>query len=319
MLRPSAISSRWTTLLHSSKRYSANQFQNTFSTSSIRSHGRLHNRACIVTGGSSGIGLAIAQAFVRAGASKVIVLGRNQERLQSAVESLKAIRRETVGEEAANGESDVVYSVSSASSADPSMWTDLFKSHSDVNVLVNAAGVSHSAVLSSQSDTHITETINTNLTMPIYASRAIIKNYTRARLRARKSRDSNTDTTLPRSACIINISSLLAEKGVPGTSVYASTKAALIALTRTLAVEVGTLRDLNDPSSAIRVNALMPGYIETPMLDAMGDTAVQDAVSKVPLKRLGTVEEVADAAVFLASNEFVNGATLCVDGGLGAT
>lgn len=147
------------------------------------------------------------------------------------------------------------------------------------------------------------------------------------------------------SACIINVSSLLGVKGGAGASVYAATKAGVLGLTRALAGEIGVERE----RMRIRVNSIVPGYIETKMLKGKlallscaaikfrvlamisaseADDNVQadmseghrnKALAGIPLKRFGTPEEVADAAVFLAANEYANNCILNLDGGLSAT
>ncbi|GKT87751.1 3-oxoacyl-acyl carrier protein reductase [Colletotrichum tofieldiae] len=118
-----------------------------------------------------------------------------------------------------------------------------------------------------------------------------------------------------RDACIINVASLLAEKGSPGTSVYAASKAGIIGLTHALSVELGPLR--------IRTNAIVPGYIETNMLASNVHIHYHSNVEgtlekRIPLGRLGQPDEVADAAVFLAQNTYANNCILNLDGGLSA-
>jgi len=110
---------------------------------------------------------------------------------------------------------------------------------------------------------------------------------------------------------IINISSLLALKGCPGSTIYSASKAGILGLTRSLAAEVG--------GSGIRVNAIVPGYIETDMTDAMSTTASTSATQAIPLRRFGKPSEIAEAALFLATNEYANNCVLNLDGGLSAT
>jgi NAD(P)-dependent dehydrogenase (short-subunit alcohol dehydrogenase family) len=98
---------------------------------------------------------------------------------------------------------------------------------------------------------------------------------------------------------------------MPGSAVYAASKAGVVGLTRSLAAELGP--------SGIRSNVIVPGYIETDMTARMTETAREKALRSTPLGRFGHVEEIADAAVFVAENGYVNGAEIVVDGGLGCT
>ncbi|KAB8293914.1 hypothetical protein EYC80_009387 [Monilinia laxa] len=113
-----------------------------------------------------------------------------------------------------------------------------------------------------------------------------------------------------REGCIINISSLLGIKGGRGSAAYAASKAGVLGLTRALAAEMG--------GSGIRVNAIVPGYIETDMTRAMTDIARKEALNAIPLSRFGDASEIADAAVFLATNKYANNCVLNLDGGLSA-
>ncbi|KAM3079565.1 hypothetical protein ACMFMG_005980 [Clarireedia jacksonii] len=113
-----------------------------------------------------------------------------------------------------------------------------------------------------------------------------------------------------REGCIINISSLLGMKGGKGSAAYAASKAGVLGLTRALAAELGP--------AGIRVNAIVPGYIETDMTKAMEASARTEALNAIPLCRFGDVEEIADAAVFLATNRYANNCVLNLDGGLSA-
>lgn len=114
-----------------------------------------------------------------------------------------------------------------------------------------------------------------------------------------------------KSGVIINISSLLGlHKSLPGSAVYAASKAGVVGLTRTLAVELGPV--------GIRTNCIIPGYIETDMTAGMTEAARSAAVAGTPLRRFGSVDEVADVALFLAQCG-ANGAEIVIDGGLGCT
>ena len=198
----------------------------------------------------------------------------------------------------------------------------------ETDILVNAAGVAQRGLIPFYPVEKINALIATNLFAPIMACRTLVNAAVRM-----KERGSGHNR------CVINVSSLLGMKGGAGASVYAATKAGLLGLTRALAEEVGTeKRDLR-----IRVNAVVPGYIDTAMMTGIfwslahrrsvslqmrcadyctleaSEDLRQSALESIPLGRFGTPEEVADAAVFLAANEYANNCVLNLDGGLSAT
>ncbi|TVY22801.1 3-oxoacyl-[acyl-carrier-protein] reductase [Lachnellula hyalina] len=116
-----------------------------------------------------------------------------------------------------------------------------------------------------------------------------------------------------REGCIINVASLLGLKGGKGSAAYAASKAGVIALTRALAAELG--------EKNVRVNVIVPGYVETSMTrgTVMTPDAHSAALNAIPLKRFGLPSEIADAAVFLATNKYASNCVLNLDGGLSAT
>ncbi|TVY68818.1 3-oxoacyl-[acyl-carrier-protein] reductase FabG [Lachnellula suecica] len=120
----------------------------------------------------------------------------------------------------------------------------------------------------------------------------------------------------PRSAdervgCIVNVASLLGLKGGKGSAAYAASKAGVIGFTRALAAELG--------EKNVRVNVIVPGYVETDMTNAMTPEAHSAALNAIPLKRFGHPSEIADAAMFLATNKYASNCVLNLDGGLSAT
>lgn len=130
-----------------------------------------------------------------------------------------------------------------------------------VDILINAAGISISKILSKSEMVDISQTLRTNLEASILTSRALLRSSLRARIKTR-----NTPTPNPASSkCIINISSLLAHKAGTGTVPYAASKAGVLGLTRSLAVEsAASMKDV-----VVRSNAIVPGYIDTPMISGM--------------------------------------------------
>ncbi|PGH17095.1 hypothetical protein AJ80_04968 [Polytolypa hystricis UAMH7299] len=312
---------------------------------------RLTGRVCMVTGGSSGIGLAIAQRFMHEGATKLILVGRNKARLQDALKMLRTPHNEGEEEEIPAAEAESAQSEASESTTgndaaaiaaaghceiydsgrftmvvgdvgNPGFWgEDIKKLMDNVDILVNAAGISYSALLPFAKDEHIMQTLHTNLQGTIFACRTMAR-----RLLRRKRASPTTTTTTTTTAngenvksatkCIINVSSLHAWKGAVGVSTYAATKAGVIALTRSIAAEGGLSGD--DPGRRLRANVIVPGYIETKMLDELSEKTREEAKKSIPLRRFGTTGEVADAAVFLATNEYANNCVLNLDGGLSA-
>jgi NAD(P)-dependent dehydrogenase (short-subunit alcohol dehydrogenase family) len=162
-----------------------------------------------------------------------------------------------------------------------------------VDILVNSAGITHCSPLFVTSPSLLEEVMRTNLMGTMMACRTMGKNM----------------MTL-KGGCIINVASLLGQKGGKGSAAYAASKAGVIGLSRALAAELG--------EKNVRVNVIVPGYIETDMTEAMTPNARSEALNAIPLKRFGRPSEIADAAVFLAANAYANNCVLNVDGGLSA-
>jgi 3-oxoacyl-[acyl-carrier protein] reductase len=162
-----------------------------------------------------------------------------------------------------------------------------------LDILINNAGISRDNLLLRVSDEDIQKTFAVNVVGAINCSRSAV----RLMMRARTGR-------------IVNLSSVVAESGNPGQSVYSASKAALIGLTKTLAREYA--------SRGITVNAVAPGYIDTDMTRALPEQAKKQIMEQVPLGRIGKPEDVAAAALFLCSDEasYVTGHVLRVNGGM---
>ncbi|KAK7425257.1 hypothetical protein QQZ08_008277 [Neonectria magnoliae] len=158
-----------------------------------------------------------------------------------------------------------------------------------VDILVNCAGISQTSFLKRTSELELNDILHTNL----MATMLVCKH---AKLRPH--------------GCIINVSSLMATKGGAGATAYAASKAGVVGFTRALCRELG-------PRS-IRVNALLPGWVASPMWDHLKPELKAAFLKDTPLNRVGAPEEVAEAAVFLASNAFANNCVLNLDGGLSA-
>ncbi|KAI5847431.1 hypothetical protein BZA05DRAFT_122739 [Tricharina praecox] len=235
----------------------------------------------LITGASRGIGLSIAQRFASLGAS-IILLSRTTSQLTAALATLPAHPTQP--------HTTITGSVSSVE-----LWETIRRSHKDIDVLINAAGVSCNALLVRTSQSAIAATLETNLLGSIYASRAIGRNM-----------------LVRKAGCIVNIGSVLGlHRHIAGSSVYAASKAGVVGFSRALAVEMGP--------GGVRVNVITPGYVETDMTTGMTGAAREAALGATPAGRFGVPEEVADAVVFLVGNGYMNGAEIVVDGGLGCT
>ncbi|OKL57456.1 hypothetical protein UA08_07222 [Talaromyces atroroseus] len=272
----------------------------------------------MITGGSSGIGYAIAERFLQEGASKVILVGRQLEKLQDASRRLS---ESMLGQATYNGDGEIAtrapeddreveanprvgFVVGDVSVANEWM-SELEKEMANVDILINSAGISMPNLLSRTSTDNISQMLKINLEGSIYTCRAMLKACMRARLKRKNapvnSKETSNGNSPPVSKCIINISSLLALKGVTGTVTYAASKAGLLGLTKTMAVEAGDVLKGN-----------------TPMIQDFSNDRVNALRALIPINRFGHPEEVADAAVFLATNEYANNCVLNLDGGLSA-
>ncbi|KAI0853867.1 NAD(P)-binding protein [Daldinia vernicosa] len=242
----------------------------------------LVGKHCFITGGSRGIGLAIARLFAAQGADCTLI-GRDEHTLLSAVNSLH--RQERSPQQHYTAAFDV---------STKNGWEKLISDSKlqTCDVLVNAAGVSQNSFLFNTSTSDVNQIIATNLTGTIWSCKYFIPKMMKQR-----------------KGCIINVASLLATHGGRGASVYAASKAGVVGLTRSLAWEVGRF--------GIRANVLVPGYIQTDMTKDMDQKSELSAL--IPLGRLGLVEEVANAALFLAQNSYAHNCVLNIDGGLSAT
>lgn len=244
----------------------------------------LESKHAAITGGNSGIGLAIARAFRDEGAS-VAILGRDPATLQEATTDLGPGTVATRGDVSNLADLDRFYS-------------EVDSAFGGLNVLVVNAGV-YSA--SSVDDT-----------TPEFFDEMSAVNFRGAFFTVQRALPLLRD-----GASVILVTSTINESGVPGLAVYAATKAAVRSLARSLAAELMPRR--------IRVNAISPGIIDTPIFDRLGmaDQQVRvlkrDLEGQVPMGRLGTPAEIARAAVFLASDDssYMTGCELPVSGGLG--
>jgi len=239
----------------------------------------LIGKSALITGASGGIGSAIAKAFHAQGA-QVILHGTRAEKL----ESLKT----ELGEGA-----HVLTANLSDREAVSAMVASATEMAGSVDILVNNAGINRDNLFMRMKDEDWDDVLEVNMT----ASMILCRSAMRAMMKARWGR-------------IISISSIVAITGNPGQTNYAASKAGLIGFSKSLAAEVA--------SRGITVNVIAPGFIETPMTDALSDEQKEKLLVNVPAGRLGQGDEIAAAALYLASQEagYVTGSTLHVNGGM---
>ena len=240
---------------------------------------RLVGKTAIVTGGGSGIGQAITQAFVAEGA-KVLIVGRRQKELEELANSQPG-KIEYIQE-------DVTHPGSSRAIVEYAL--SVFGS---IDILVNNAGTASLKPLAMQTDDEIDAMLSTNVRVTLSMSRDAIGALEESK------------------GVVINISSVGAQAAVPGMCAYSATKSAVDRLTKILAVELGPM--------GIRVNAVAPGLTNTDMLTVMPDEHVEHLVqSATALRRVGQPEDIANSVVWLASDNagWVTGQIVQSSGGL---
>lgn len=247
---------------------------------------RLKNKVSIITGGAQGIGLATAQKFLDEGAI-VIVCDMRQETVDAAVATL---RSSPAGRE--GRVEGFVVDVTKRPQID-AMVAALKASYGRIDVLVNNAGITLDARLQKMTDAQFDKVIDVNLKGTYHCAQAVV------------------ETMVEQGGgAIINASSVVGIYGNFGQSNYAASKFGVIGLAKTWAREFG--------AKGIRCNAVAPGFIATPILHTIPDKVMAQMTDRVPMKRLGRPEEVANVYAFLASDEaaYVNGAVIEVAGGL---
>ncbi|WP_135306591.1 SDR family oxidoreductase [Lactobacillus crispatus] len=239
----------------------------------------LKDKVVFITGSTQGIGAAMAVAFARQGA-KLIVNGRKQELpkdLKDALDKENADYRYLSADLAQDNLEEI----------GKTAWNLFGK----IDVLINNAGQAKDKMFIGMHDADFEEVLNFDLKVPFFLSKAIMKRMNKER-----------------SGVIINLSSVVGLHGNVGQANYAAAKAGLIGFTKSIARE-GALRN-------IRVNAIAPGMIDTEMTQKLSERVKKNILEQIPLKRLGSTNEVAQGAVFLVQNDYVTGQTIVIDGGM---
>ena len=240
--------------------------------------GKLQGRVALVTGGTEGIGLAVAKLFVEEGAY-LFITGRRQKELDEAVK--------TIGDNVAGIQGDV------ANMADlDRLYETIGRAKGRIDVVVANAGVGEFAAFGKASEEHFDKLFDINVKGTFFTVQKALP-------------------LLVEGGSIILIGSVASVKGTSSFGVYGATKAALRSFARTWTTDLKERR--------VRTNVLSPGPIKTPLTDRQSPDAIARIVSTVPMGRMGEPDEIARAALFLASDDssFVTGIELFADGGRG--
>lgn len=244
---------------------------------------RLAGKVALVTGGSRGIGKGIVQAFAKEGAKVAFVYNSSSEAADALVKELELDQHEAFALQA---------DVKSKAAADD-VVEQVIEKWERIDILVNNAGMIRDGLLATMTEEDWNAVIQTNLNS--------VFNFTQAVTRPMMSQ---------RSGRIINMSSVASEMGNQGQTNYAASKGGINGFTKCLATELGR--------RGITVNAIAPGFIATDMTEAVRNAAEDQIKKMIPLRRLGKPDDIAQTAVFLASDEagYITGQVLEVDGGL---
>lgn len=246
----------------------------------------LKGKVALITGGTAGIGKAIATLYAEQGAD-VIIFGTNRERAEQAISEIDAAKKDP-------SQKSAYFLVNVANTKEVEIAIEqVLKDFGKVDVLVNNAGITKDNLLMKMSEEDWNAVIDVNLKSVYNTCKALCRPMMKARC-----------------GSIINISSVIGLIGNAGQANYAASKSGMIGFTQSLAKEFA--------SRGIRANCIAPGYIETPMTDVLSPAVKEAVIQKIPLNRIGQPRDIAHAALFLASDHagYITGQVLAVDGGM---
>ena len=243
----------------------------------------LENKVALVTGASRGIGKEIALSLAKEGAAVILNYNGSKEKAESAAEEIRA----------AGGKAETYQCNVSDFEACGAMIQDLIKQYGKIDILVNNAGITRDGLLMKMSEEDFDAVLGTNLKGAFNTIRHMSRYFFKQKC-----------------GKIINISSVSGILGNAGQANYSASKAGVIGLTKSVARELA--------SRGINVNAIAPGFIATDMVEAMTEDAKAKMTDAIPLKRIGTTKDIANMAVFLASDasDYITGQVFAVDGGM---
>jgi len=241
----------------------------------------LAGKVAVVTGGSRGIGATIAKVLAENGASVAI-------HYQTRIDDANAIVKEI---EEKGGISVAIKSDVSNPDDVKVFMEEIKKKFGKIDILVNNAGITRDRTFRNLTNEDWNDVIDVNLNSVFYTTKEVINHMLEQK-----------------SGRIINISSIIGQSGGFGQSNYAASKAGLVGLTKSLALETA--------KNGITVNAICPGFIETEMVKEMPEKVKEGIISKIPMRRLGRTEDIAEAVLFLTTAEYITGQSININGGL---
>ena len=244
---------------------------------------QLVGKVALVTGGSRGIGRAIALLLAKRGADVAINFAGNEAAAQATVDEIKALGRKAI----------MIKADVAVNAACVAMVDQVVQEFGKIDILVNNAGITRDGLLMRMKEEDWDAVLNTNLKSVYNCSKAAIKYMMKAR-----------------AGRIVSISSVVGLMGNAGQANYAAAKAGIIGFTMALAKEVA--------SRGITVNSVAPGFVNTDMTKVLPEKVVENLKAAIPLAKLGEPEDIAKAVAFLVSDDaaYITGQTLHVDGGM---
>jgi 3-oxoacyl-[acyl-carrier protein] reductase len=244
---------------------------------------QLEGKVALVTGGSRGIGRAIALLLAKRGADVAINFAGNEAAAQATVDEIKALGRKAI----------MIKADVAVNAACVAMVDQVVQEFGKIDILVNNAGITRDGLLMRMKEEDWDAVLNTNLKSVYNCSKAAIKYMMKAR-----------------AGRIVSISSVVGLMGNAGQANYAAAKAGIIGFTMALAKEVA--------SRGITVNSVAPGFVNTDMTKVLPEKVVENLKAAIPLAKLGEPEDIAKAVAFLVSDDaaYITGQTLHVDGGM---